>query len=61
MLPKHPPMKCTSCGSEAVVKRGESFFCGTCAITQDWQELIAVVQDARIARSATDVPDAQSA
>ncbi|HLA67561.1 MAG TPA: hypothetical protein VJP05_08785 [Acidimicrobiia bacterium] len=41
-------MKCTRCGSDAVVKRDDSFFCGSCAITLDWQELIMLVQDARV-------------
>jgi len=41
-------MTCTRCGSDAVVKRGEGFYCGKCAITRDWQEVIALVQDARV-------------
>jgi hypothetical protein len=39
-------MNCTSCGSEAVVKRGETYFCGKCAINADWQQVIASIQDA---------------
>lgn len=30
------------------MKRGEGYFCGRCAITKDWQELIRVIQDARV-------------
>ena len=39
-------MLCTRCGGSAVVKRGEQFYCGKCALTRDWEEIIAVVQDA---------------
>lgn len=41
-------MKCTRCGGDAVVKRGEQFFCGKCAIAADWQSIIAAVQDATV-------------
>lgn len=30
------------------MKRGDSFFCGNCAVNRDWQEIIALVQDARV-------------
>ena len=42
-------MQCTRCGASAVVKRGEQFYCGKCALTRDWEEIIAVVQDAAVA------------
>lgn len=31
-----------------MVKRDDSFFCGNCAINRDWQEIIALIQDARV-------------
>ena len=54
-------MKCTGCGADAVVKRGENYYCGTCAITRDWQELISLVQDAKVDRPTGDLPGAKSA
>ncbi|MEX0826763.1 MAG: hypothetical protein WD184_08460 [Acidimicrobiia bacterium] len=41
-------MECTQCGGDAVVKRGETMFCGNCAINADWQEIIALIQDAHV-------------
>lgn len=41
-------MDCTHCGSEAVVKRGEAFFCAKCAIASDWQQIIVELQDATV-------------
>ena len=41
-------MECTRCGGDAVVKRGDSFYCGNCALNRDWQDIIALVQDARV-------------
>jgi hypothetical protein len=41
-------MECIRCGADAVVKKDEGYFCGKCAITRDWQEIIALVQDARV-------------
>lgn len=41
-------MECSRCGGDAVVKRDDSLFCGECAINRDWQEIIALVQDARV-------------
>ena len=41
-------MECIRCGAGAVVKKDEGYFCGTCAIRRDWQEIIALVQDARV-------------
>jgi len=41
-------MLCTRCGASAVVKRGEQYYCGKCALTRDWEEIIAVVQDTRV-------------
>ncbi|MDP2624032.1 MAG: hypothetical protein Q8Q29_09565 [Actinomycetota bacterium] len=48
-------MECSRCGGDAVVKRGDSFYCGNCAINRDWQEIIALVQDAKV-----DIPVASS-
>lgn len=41
-------MQCTRCGATAVVKRGDDYLCGRCGVTRDWQEIIAVLQDARV-------------
>ncbi|NQV06320.1 hypothetical protein HQ535_07200 [bacterium] len=41
-------MQCNRCGETAVVKRAETFFCGKCALTRDWQEIIDLVQDGRV-------------
>ena len=43
-------MKCTRCGADgAVENRGTESFCVDCAPKRDWQELIALVQDAHVA------------
>jgi hypothetical protein len=47
-------MECTQCGGDAVVKRGETFYCGNCAINIDWQEIIALIQDAHVESAAED-------
>jgi hypothetical protein len=47
-------MECTQCGGDAVVKRGEAFYCGNCAINIDWQEIIALIQDAHVESAAED-------
>jgi hypothetical protein len=31
-----------------VVRRGQSFFCGKCAVSRDWEEVIAILQDATV-------------
>lgn len=31
-----------------MVKRGDGFFCGRCAVSRDWEEVIAVIQDASV-------------
>jgi hypothetical protein len=41
-------MKCRNCQADAVVKRGDTYFCGRCSISADWQMLIASIQDARV-------------
>jgi hypothetical protein len=41
-------MNCTRCGGEATVQRGEAYYCGGCAIAVDWQQIIELVQDARV-------------
>jgi len=41
-------MKCRNCHADAVVKRGDTYFCGKCSISADWQMLIASIQDARV-------------
>jgi len=54
-------MKCSRCGADAVVKRGDAYFCGTCAIACDWQELITLVQDARVETPVAGMRDAETA
>lgn len=44
-----------------MVKRGDSFFCGNCAINRDWQEIIALVQDARVETPVAGRPAAKVA
>jgi hypothetical protein len=41
-------MKCTRCGGEAVVDRGNQRLCGKCSFTSDWEKIIMAVQDARV-------------
>jgi hypothetical protein len=41
-------MICTRCGKAATLKRGDISYCGTCALTLDWQELTRLIQDARV-------------
>ena len=41
-------MVCVRCGAAAVVTRGNEFYCGKCALTRDWEEIISIVQDARV-------------
>jgi len=40
-------MVCSRCGEAAMVKRPDGYYCGACALTRDWRELIGIVQDAR--------------
>ncbi|HUG74202.1 MAG TPA: hypothetical protein VMM81_00805 [Acidimicrobiia bacterium] len=43
-------MECNRCGADgAVENRGTESFCVDCAPKQDWQEFIALVQDAHVA------------
>ncbi|MBN2113996.1 MAG: hypothetical protein JW785_07715 [Acidimicrobiia bacterium] len=39
-------MRCSRCGATAVVTRGEQYFCGRCALAYDWEEIIAIAQEA---------------
>jgi hypothetical protein len=41
-------MVCIRCGEPAIVKRDDGFYCGKCALTRDWQEIVGVIQDARV-------------
>jgi len=43
------------------VKRGDSFFCGNCAVNRDWQEIIALVQDARVETPVAGQPQSLAA
>ncbi len=43
-------MNCSRCGAaEAVLKRDAAFYCGKCALARDWEEVIALVQEERVA------------
>jgi hypothetical protein len=46
-----------------MVERPDGYYCGACALTRDWQELIAIVQDARVETpvAAEDDPVPESA
>jgi RNA polymerase subunit RPABC4/transcription elongation factor Spt4 len=50
-------MVCSRCGEAAMVKRPDGYYCGACALTRDWRELIAIVQDARVATPAAGEED----
>ncbi|MFH1330950.1 MAG: hypothetical protein ABIJ48_09915 [Actinomycetota bacterium] len=39
-------MTCSRCGATAVVTRGQDYFCGRCALAHDWEEIIAIAQEA---------------
>ena len=39
-------MRCSRCGASAVVTRGQEYFCGRCALAYDWEEIIAIAQEA---------------
>lgn len=42
-------MTCSRCTAEAVVKRGNTAYCAKCALIRDWEEIIQIVQEDRIA------------
>ena len=50
-------MQCHRCSDTAVVKRGESYFCGKCALTRDWQEIIDIVQDGAVETPVAGIDD----
>jgi hypothetical protein len=37
-------MLCSRCGETAVVQRGAVYYCGRCALTRDWEEIVRIVQ-----------------
>ena len=39
-------MRCSRCGASAVVTRDQQYFCGRCALAHDWEEIIAIAQEA---------------
>jgi hypothetical protein len=42
-------MECTRCESaEVATLRGDEALCAECAQARDWQDLIAIVQDAHV-------------
>ena len=41
-------MKCSRCKADAVRLRGEQYLCSRCSVSADWQDLIAMIQDARV-------------
>ncbi len=54
-------MKCSRCNGDAVVRRGEAYYCGKCAVSADWQQLIATIQDARVETPVAGAEVAKSA
>jgi hypothetical protein len=38
-------MLCSRCGDTAVVQRGSTYYCGRCALTRDWEEIVRIVQN----------------
>jgi hypothetical protein len=38
-------MRCSRCGETAVVQREGGYFCGRCALTRDWEEIVRLVQE----------------
>jgi hypothetical protein len=39
-------MKCCRCGTSAMVIRDQQYYCGRCALARDWEEIIAIAQEA---------------
>lgn len=39
-------MKCSRCGATAVTTRAQQYYCGRCALACDWEEIIAIAQEA---------------
>lgn len=52
-------MNCTRCGAHATIKRGDGYVCGACSIAADWQELILLVQDARVETAVAGQPGSE--
>lgn len=49
-------MRCSRCGATAVVTRGQEYFCGRCALACDWEEIIAIAQEATVPSASTPPP-----
>lgn len=49
-------MRCSRCGASAVVTRGQNYFCGRCALAHDWEEIIAIAQEAAGAPAVSPAP-----
>ncbi|MCU0281385.1 MAG: hypothetical protein MUE66_06080 [Acidimicrobiia bacterium] len=49
-------MRCSRCGASAVVTRGQDYFCGRCALAHDWEEIIAIAQEATVTPAAPPAP-----
>jgi hypothetical protein len=41
-------MKCTCCGDAAAISRGDQYLCHECASRLDWEEIIAIAQEAPV-------------
>lgn len=39
-------MRCCRCGAQAMVTRDQQYYCGRCALARDWEEIIAIAQEA---------------
>jgi hypothetical protein len=49
-------MRCVRCGAVAEVARGLDWLCGRCALAYDWEEIIAIAQEALAASGRSTVP-----
>ena len=49
-------MRCCRCGASAVVTRDQLYYCGRCALARDWEEIIALAQDATPSESGEPAP-----
>jgi|MudIll2142460700_1097286.scaffolds.fasta_scaffold1473402_2 hypothetical protein len=53
-------MRCVRCGAVAEVARGLDWLCGRCALAYDWEEIIAIAQEAVAAGSRSTAPSPPS-
>jgi NMD protein affecting ribosome stability and mRNA decay len=51
-------MKCVRCGAVGEFARGLDWLCGRCALAHDWEEIIAIAQEAVVAHGRGAAPPA---